>query len=136
MSRVSYQGLFNGCFFYADFKGDAKDCINQNDAIINGTPTLVTNHLGLQKSAYILNGSTDFFNAGDLDPTGTKFTVSVWAKKLATGNTEQILVSRRDNSTYTFELNLGTLAGASRLRINGNSFGAVVAVAVSLACDA
>jgi len=48
---TNYKPLFKDCVAYYDFRGDAKDCVGQNDGTVSGA-TLTTDHLGNANQAY------------------------------------------------------------------------------------
>lgn len=82
--KSNYQGLFDGCVGYWDFKKDAKDLISQNDGTVTGA-ALSTNRFNYS-GGYLFNGSSDFISVADstdfsfTDGSGTDkaFSISTW----------------------------------------------------------
>jgi len=81
-TRQNYQGLFDSCVAYWDFKGDAKDCIGGYNGTVSGA-TLTTDNLNIANSAYSFNGTSDYISFSGQATTGNNASISVWIKYTA-----------------------------------------------------
>ena len=78
--KGNYQGIFDGCVAYYDFKKDAKEIIGGNDGVVTDA-TLTTDRFGASDSAYDFNGTSAYINIDDIIPvvgTDIRGTVSAW----------------------------------------------------------
>lgn len=91
-SKPQYS-IFDDAVAYYDFSKNALDVIGENNGTVSGA-TLTTNHLNQSNSAYSFDGTDDWIDCGNFDPSTNRQYLSVFSWIKTNFNQSRTVIGR------------------------------------------